>query len=175
MGATLPLRNFSPRRTAARAGSSSPFIADLRIYPQAPLLPRSHNRYPPDGLYSIQLRQADIQENQVRLAAPGFLNGVQSICSLPDDPKPRSSQHPANAIPKARKVIDNQDSKALHLRLTIAKNAGSCKGLYHVIYARHERSSSSDHKLFPSGGINHPSSLRARETDGKRFCVAYSH
>src|SRR2546429_1622300 len=31
MGATLPLRNFSPRRTAARAGSSSPDRKSTRL------------------------------------------------------------------------------------------------------------------------------------------------
>jgi len=38
LAASLPLRNVSPRRTEAKAGNSSPPIADLRRYPRAPLL-----------------------------------------------------------------------------------------------------------------------------------------
>src|SRR5215472_941300 len=38
IGANLPLRNFSPRKTAAKPSNSSTLIADLRTYPQAPFL-----------------------------------------------------------------------------------------------------------------------------------------
>jgi hypothetical protein len=61
----------------------------------------------PGYVQPIAVGQADIQENQVRLAAPGFPKGFQSIGSLPDDAKLRSLQDRANAFPEARKVIDH--------------------------------------------------------------------
>ena len=42
---------------------------------------------------------------------PGFLNGVQSICSLRNDTKLGSSQTARNRFSKTRKAIDNQTLK----------------------------------------------------------------
>jgi len=61
---------------------------------------------------------------------------LQSIGCLPDDPKLRSLQHGANGFPKAHKVTDSQNCKALRLGQTISNNSGLCKFLYHLIYER---------------------------------------
>src|SRR5262245_31956768 len=42
---------------------------------------------PPGGFYTIQLRQADIHQNQIRLQVTGEMDGFQTIVDLTDDQK----------------------------------------------------------------------------------------
>lgn len=62
------------------------------------------------------------------LYCPGALSHGNVSNSLHHDPKLRSSQYRADAFPKARKVVDNQNSQAC-ISDTISRNSGPCKSV----------------------------------------------
>ena len=68
----------------------------------------------PGDLDPVQIWQADIQQNQIRLQLFGFLDGFQAIRSLSDPELNSLAENRTDESPDGRKVIDYKDFTGLH-------------------------------------------------------------